>query len=438
MDESWTLAQQSVLGDCLIDERTVGNVVFSLGDGDFQGVNKTIYLAIRDLYTGGKPVDVVSILGALGGANEYREYLTQLMEITPTAANVKSHIDICRERSRVDRYRELGEQLREVGSSRDGAELIAGASGISVGRGMQSWTMGEALHNFFYRYNKRVTYIPWFLSQLNGQVDFELGDFCLLGGRPSSGKSAFALEAAIYWAAVGGYRVGFYSCETSREKLTNRLISSCARVPLNAIKHSRLDDKQLQAVCRISARLAEAPIDLISSAGKTVAEIRATALAKRHQIVIVDYLQILHDGGKDEYTQVSNVSKGLHTMSQSLGIFCLGLCQLNRTKGARPTLEDLRSSGQLEQDADGVLFLHRQEGKDAERELIIAKNKEGECRSTRLHFDGPVQHFSYLGKGDTPLAGVDYGAVRPKAPGEELDQLSIDTAVPFEEGQKNG
>ena len=175
-------------------------------------------------------------------------------------------------------------------------------------------------------------------------------------------------------------------------------------------------------------------MDLLLASGRTVAEVQATALAKRHQIIVVDYLQLIRSEGKDEYSQVSNISKSLHTMCQSLGIFCLALCQLNRTKGARPTLEDLRSSGQLEQDADGVLFLHRQEGKDMERELIIAKNKEGECRSTRLYFDGPIQHFSYMGKGDTPVKGVDYRSVTAKAPGEELDQLSMETAVPFEEG----
>ena len=405
MDESWTLAQQSVLGACLIDSRVIGSAVFALGDTDFQGANKSVFLAIRDLYTGGKPIDIVSVLDRLGGGAEYRGYLAQLMDITPTAANVQSYIGICRERSRVARYREIGLQLMDVDSSAAGAELIQGSNGITVGRGMQSSTMREALHDFFTRYDKKAVYIPWFIQQLNGQIDMEFGDFCLLGGRPSSGKSAFALECAIYWAAVCGWRVGFYSCETSREKLTNRILAACARVPLHGIKHSCLDDKQMARLCAVSGKIADAPIDLITAAGKTVAEIQANALAKKHQIIIVDYLQIVKDNGKDEYAQVSNISKALHTMCASLGVFCLALCQLNRTKGARPTLEDLRSSGQLEQDADSVLFLHRPEGKDKERELIIAKNKEGECRTTRLVFDGPVQHFSYLGRGETPVQG---------------------------------
>ena len=432
-DEAWTYAQQSVLGSCLIDSRAIGAVLFELSEDDFQDVNRTIFTIIREKYTTGKPVDPVSVLDELGGSQEYRKYIVDLMDITPTAANVKTYAAICREKSKVSRFRELGEQLAAVESANDAAEILRGINHIGVGRGMDSWTIAQALKNFFERYHKKVLYLPWFLEQLNGQLSMEFGDFCLLGGRPSSGKSAFALEAAVYWAVKCGYRVGFYSCETSREKLTNRILAACARLPLDAIKRSRLDERQLETLCDISARINDAPIDLISAAGKTAAEIQAYALERRHQIVVVDYLQIVADKGKDEYSQVSSISKALHTMCQSLKIFCLALCQLNRTKGTRPSLEDLRSSGQLEQDADSVLFLHRQDGKDNERELIIAKNKEGECRSTRLQFDGPIQHFSYLGRGDQPMKGVDYGTLQAAPPKDNsYDQLPMDTDVPFE------
>lgn len=437
-DEVWITAQQSVIGSCLIDQRAVGSIVFNLCEDDFQDVNRTLYRIIRERYTTGKAVDPVAVLGDLAGSGDskaYKDYIWQLVEITPTAANIKTYADICRERSRVHRYQEIGMQLATVSSSKDGAEIVRESNRLSIGRGMASWNLNESMRNFFERYNRKVDYLPWFLRQLDSQLSLELGDFCLLGGRPSSGKSAFALQAATYWAVACGMRVGFYSFETSREKLTNRLVAASCGVKLDDIKHSKLSDKDLTTVCNVSARIAEAPLDLISAAGKTVAEIQAFALERRHQIVIVDYLQIISDPGKDEYSQVSNISKQLHTMCQSLGIYCLALCQLNRTKGARPALEDLRSSGQLEQDADAVIFLHRQEGRDAQRELIIAKNKEGECRSTLLHFDGPVQRFSYLGKGEKPLQGVDYEEIRYRVPPQELEQLGMDTEVPFEEGK---
>ena len=433
ISEQWVYAQQSILGSVLIAPECAGKIVFGVSSEDFVSVNRTIYEAIRDLYTTGKAVDPVTVLDKLGGGTEYRQLLGELMEVTPTAANIDAYIGICRNCSRVYRYQQIGESLREIETAAEAEEILSSANRVSVGRGMESWSMAEAMHDFFSRYHKKVEYLPWYLKQLDPRLSVEFGDFCLLGGRPSSGKSAFALECAVYWAAVCGYRVGFYSHETSREKLTNRIIAACARVPLDGVKHSTLNDKQIQDVCNISARISEAPIDLISCAGKTVAEMQAFALARKHQIVIVDYLQIVSGPGKDEYSQVSAISKSLHIMCQSLGIFCLALCQLSRTRGARPSLEDLRSSGQLEQDADAVLFLHKQEGHDNEREFIIAKNKEGECRTTKLHFDGPIQHFSYLGQGEKPLLGYDYRK-QPgyRAQGEELDQLPMETDVPFE------
>ena len=433
ISEQWIYSQQSILGSVLICPEVTGKIVFGVSAEDFLYQYRTMYEAIRDLYTSGKTVDPVTVLNRLGGGSDYRELIKELMEITPTAANIDAYIGVCRDCSRVYKYQQIGDSLREVDSAAQAEEILSSANRVTVGRGLESWTMAEAMHDFFGRYSKRVEYLPWYLSQLNPRLCLEFGDFCLLGGRPSSGKSAFALEAAVYWGVVCGYRVGFYSHETSREKLTNRMIAACARVPLDGVKNSSLTEEQINKVCAVSSKISSAPIDLISCAGKSVAEMQAFALARKHQIVIVDYLQIVTGPGKDEYSQVSAISKSLHIMCQSLGIFCLALCQLSRTRGARPSLEDLRSSGQLEQDADAVLFLHKQEGADNEREFIIAKNKEGECRTTKLHFNGPIQHFSYLGQGEKPLKGHDY-LENPgyRAAGEELDQLSMDTAVPFE------
>lgn len=433
LDERWVYAQQSILGSVLISPECAGKIVFGVSATDFVAQYRTIYEAIRDLYTTGKAVDPVTVLDRIGGKDKYQSLIQELMEITPTAANIDYYIGICRERSRVYQYQQMGAQLQAADSAEQAEKILSSANTVSAGLTMASWTMGEALKNFFNTYHRKKEYLPWYLPQLNSQISLEFGDFCLLGGRPSSGKTAFALEAAIYWAAVCGYRVGFYSHETSRGKVTNRMLAACSRVPLDGLKHSTLTEAQLANVCAVSSRINEAPIDLIECAGKSVQEMQAFALARRHQIIIVDYLQIVSGPGKDEYAQVSAISKSLHVMCRNLNIFCLALCQLSRTRGARPSLEDLRSSGQLEQDADAVLFLHKQEGKDTEREFVIAKNKEGECRTTRLHFNGNIQHFSYMGKGDQPIKGYDY-CKQPgyHATGEDLEQLPMDTPVPFE------
>lgn len=433
ISEQWVYAQQSVLGSVLISPECAGKIIFSVGPEDFVEAYRSIYEAIRDLYTTGKPVDPVTVLDKIGGGPAARQLLADLMEITPTAANIDAHIDICRKCSQLHKYQLMGDALARVESAEQAEEILSSANQVTAGRGMRSWTLAEALKNFFNRYGKPRNYLRWYIPQLDPRIKMEPGDFCLLGGRPSSGKSAFAVEAALFWAVACGYRVGFYSHETSREKLTDRLIAAAARVPLDNVKDGTLTDKQMQDVCLMAARINESPLELISCAGKTVAEMQASALAKKHQIVIVDYLQIVGGPGKDEYSQVSAISKSLHVMCQRLGIFCLALCQLSRTRGARPSLEDLRSSGQLEQDADAVLFLHKQDDKPLEREFIIAKNKEGSCGTTRLHFDGPIQHFSYFGKGDQPIKGYDYlKGPTVKPPGEELDQLPMETEVPFQ------
>lgn len=408
VDERWIYAQQSILGSVLISSECAGKLVFGVTADDFVSSYRSVYEAIRELYTTGKTVDPVAVLYHLGEGPTYRDLIRDLMEITPTAANIDTYIEVCRERSRTHKYQQMGEALQQVDSAAEAEGILSTINLVGSGGGMRCWSLAEALKDFFNRYPKNVEYLHWFLPQLDPRLDLELGDLCLLGGRPSSGKSAFAIEAAVYWAVVCGYRVGFYSHETNRRKLTNRMVAACARVPLDGVKHSTLTDNQLQDVCDMSLRINEAPIDLISCAGKTVAEMQAFALAKRHQIIIVDYLQIVAGPGKDEYAQVSAVSKSLHVMCQSLGIFCLALCQLSRTRGSRPSMEDLRSSGQLEQDADAIIFLHEESGAETSREFIIAKNKDGARGATKLHFDGAIQHFSYLGKGDQPLKGYDY------------------------------
>ena len=156
----------------------------------------------------------------------------------------------------------------------------------------------------------------------------------------------------------------------------------------------------------------------------------------------MDYLQIVAAPGNDEYTQVTAVSKALHTMCQRFGIFCLALCQLSRTKtdksghAQRPRLEDLRSSGQIEQDADGVFFLHPLEEPDKPRELIIAKNKDGALSITKLAFDGARQQFRFIGKGQQPLKPFDYSSYVMPSQVDQYPQLCMDVETPFDEEQK--
>lgn len=412
--EAWMQAQQSVLGSVLIDDRCASFLVFGLAEEDFCESYRSLYRAIRELYTTGKPVDPVAVLNVVG--DSYKDLIVQLMTITPTAANCKMYVDIVKQQSRVLKLRDTGLALSRISTEEEGAELLANAASETVRDDGDVWSLAQGFSDWMHRYQKKPDYLDWFIPQLRRMIRAEKSDYFIVGARPSAGKSAFALQAALYWAVVCNKRVGFFSHETSREKLMDRLVACASGVPMDAIKERTLNDKQMAAVCSISSRINSAPLFLFSAAGRTVQQMQDRALYKRLDIVIVDYLQIVAAPGNDEYTQVTAVSKALHTMCQRFGIFCLALCQLSRTKtdksghAQRPRLEDLRSSGQIEQDADGVFFLHPLEEPDKPRELIIAKNKDGALSITKLAFDGVRQQFRFIGKGQQPLKPFDYSS----------------------------
>lgn len=434
--ETWMNAQASVLGSCLIDDRAASKIVFGLAEQDFCESYRAIYRTIVDLYTTGKPVDPITVLAVIGP--QYKELLVQLMEITPTAANIDSYVEICKQQAKILRLREIGSRMAAIDTDSQGDALLAEATAqLTQQNDDDVWTLSQALHDWMKRYQKKPDYLDWFMPQLRHILRAEPSDYYVLGGRPSSGKSAFAIQAAAYWAIVCGKRVGFFSHETSREKLTDRFVCCAAGVSMHGMKDRTLTDEEVSRACQMAAKVAEAPLFLVRAAGKSPAQIRDYALHHRLDVVIVDYLQIMSTPGDSEYARVTEASMALHIMCQQYGIFCLALSQLSRGRGEKPTLEDLRSSGQIEQDADAVLFLHRLDQPDHPRELRIAKNKDGELGVTRLAFRGACQQFLYQGPAPNPVAPYDYIRGKFNSAAEEsmaqLTMLPADTPVPFEE-----
>lgn len=435
--DSWLYAQQSVLGSCLIDQRAIAYILFTLKESDFIDYYKPMFRAMVELYTAGKPVDPVVILNIVGA--EYRETILQLMEITPTASNISRYAEITAEQAKVLHMRELGLQLTEADSIEEAQELMDGANGMMVTGGMQSFGLKNLLRKFFDSYNHPPEYCDWFIPALRRIIRLKKGNYMIIGARPSVGKSAFSMQAAVYWAVVLGLRVGFYSAEMGEDDLTDRLVASCVGVKLEDIQERRLSDKEIAAVAEVSSRISEAPLYVIPASGHTVSDIKADAMQKHLDIVIIDYLQIVAGRGDTEYDRVTKVSHEIQAMCKNTGITVLALSQLSRIRGAKPTLEDLRSSGQLEQDADIVAFLHRPGAAADEVEFIIAKNRNGKLGTTKLAFDGGLQQFLYVGKGDKTLKPYDYSSCRYQAAPEQLPQLSMDTYVPFEDdkGREN-
>lgn len=440
--ENWLQAQYSVLGSALISPEVVPRVITETNAEDYSGPCRTVYEAMADIFNSGFPVDPVSVNSKLGGS--YKDFLVQLMEITPTAANVDHYITICRNQARVASCQKIGSQLVASESVDEARSLVEKAaktlSSVSANRTVN---MSDSLKRFFDKADKAVKYISWPIQDLGKYLYVGSGKFLILGAEPSVGKTAFALQCAWHWAAAG--KVGFFSFETDPETLFDRLISGFVGIPMDRIKMNQLNRKEWDMVCQATEAITKRKLDLISAAGMTVSDIRAKVIECGYKIVIVDYLQIVASRGSSRYEQVTNVSIDLHTLAQSLGVTVLALAQLSRTEEERqPRNSDLRESGQIEQDADVIMMLQleKRSRPSGPRKLYITKNKEGDLFQMLLRFDGAHQIFSKGGPLDAAVAEAKEtkrrfksDPVSPKMPETpvpgQMTVLPDNTEVPF-------
>lgn len=397
ISDDWLKAQCSVLGSALIDPDLIPKVIAETGERDYVGPCLTVYKAIRKMFLSGSAIDVVSVAGVLGP--DYREYLMQLMEVTPTTANLDHYIALCREQARVSAVREIARKMAELDSSEKMRRLLEEASGLMVDKpSLKITTMSDALQSFMAKPTKKVNYLSWPIRELNDRIYAQLGDLIIIGGYPSTGKSAWALQCAWHWAR--DYKVGFFSLETSSEKLFDRLMANVAHLSMDSIKRNNIDQQGWDKVCAMTNDITSRNLELIPAAGMTPADVRAVTMMRGYQIIFVDYLQLLQGPGENRTAQVTAISIALHTMAQSMGVTVVALSQLARQtqqqKNAPPDMSALRESGQIEQDADLIMMLSLQDKEKPEgnRELRIRKNKEGTCPNILLAFDGKIQSFS--------------------------------------------
>jgi replicative DNA helicase len=320
------------------------------------------------------------------------------MEITPTAANIDHYIALCREQARTSQLRALGRQMAEEEDPQKLRQLLEEANGRTADRPRLRITgVGDALKSFMDRHTRDVRYLTWPVRELNDRIYAELGDLIIIGGYPSSGKSAWALQCAWHWARE--YRVGFFSLETSSEKLFDRLMSSVAELSMDNIKRNTIDQAGWDKVCSMTEDITARQLELIPAAGMSPADVRAVTMMQRYQIIFIDYLQLLQGSGENRTAQVTQISIALHNLAQSLGVTVVALSQLARQgkqeKNSAPDMSALRESGQIEQDADLIMMLSlaNKDQPEGNRELRIRKNKEGTCPNILLAFDGKHQTF---------------------------------------------
>lgn len=431
----YSLAQRSVLGSMLIDERIVGDVVTHMSPNDFlEPVGKKVFQALRELYLDGEKIDPVAALERMdGNRKENREYLLNAMDETPTAANYQAYMDIVKRETRLRRIQSIGLSLASNTMSLDQvAPLVAELNALMVEKeGVECLTMEQGILDFYDELERKPEYLTWGLDFLNAGLTAEQGDFVVLGGYPSDGKTALALSMA--YAQSEKKRVGFFSLETKNSKLFSRLFSSVAQVSGKRIKQRTLESEDYFRLERKTEEIRHRNLYLVKASSMSVEDIRSYARSRQFDVIYVDYLQLINDDAREEFQRVTNISKGLHRLAQDDEVMVVALSQLSRSgdKKPSPTMSSLRSSGQIEQDADIVMFIYREEpGKMRSRRILrVAKNKEGELGQIALRFHGDTQTFSEDHTG-VPIKEP----TEPEAKQQAFFELPGSETVPWEDG----
>lgn len=390
--------EASIIGGVLLDPHVVGDVTFQLSPADFENnVLRALYEGILSLSLARQPVDKISLLLRVG-----EDYVPAVQECIRVAAlHPLQYCPLLKAQSKLSRMHELAEKLRDAEDLDSADRVLAQLNRSAVDRKSVSlWLADDAVEDFAQRMAaaEAPKYLRFGIDALDKTLYAEPGDFIVLGGYPSAGKTLLSLQFAAQQARR--HRVGYFSLETSRRKVADRLMAHMAQVPMSGIKTRRLGMDERSRIRQAGETVRALQLTIVEAAGMTVHDIQSIALAERLDIVYIDYLQLISSGARDRYEAVTQISMDLHRMAQTCGITVIALAQLRRPnqvngKPQPPGMSSLRESGQIEQDADIVMLLWPEDLNDnrSARVLKVGKNKEGEKTKISLAFDGARQTF---------------------------------------------
>lgn len=415
---AWEQAQQAVLGACLIDSKCVPAVLARTKATDFGEDLRPVWLAVASLFRSGQPVDPVTVSHALGGDSTSRELMLQLMQITPTSANAAAYLDVLTAQSQLAAIRAAAQELTEAADLERARTAAGKISDLMADRtGVEVSSFADLAADFLQRHGEQKpnTFLPWGMDKLDENLFVREGNFVILGGYPSEGKTALALQFALHQSKTK--RVGIFSLETRAEPLFDRAVSNQSSVNLGSILRSELREDDYEQILPSLRTLADRKLYIFRAASMTVQDISALSVAHQLDVIYIDYVQLITpDNERDvRHEQVAKISRDLHRMAQSTGIVVVALSQLSRpaktavsAKQAakqetmevpEPTMQSLRESGQLEQDADLILLLWRpypELKSNQTRRLKVAKQKDGISNvKIMLDFDGTRQRFAF-------------------------------------------
>jgi replicative DNA helicase len=436
-------AEQSVLGGLLLEASALDKIADLMTDDDFyRHEHRLIYRQIVRLSEMAKPVDVITVAEALEIAGELDKvgglpYLGSLAQNVPSAANIRRYGEIVRERSIMRKLVEVGTDISSSAYSpagRDAAQLLDEAESKvfeiaeAGSRGKQGFMsmpplltqVVERIETLYGRDNQSdVTGTATGFTDLDRMTSgLQPGDFIIVAGRPSMGKTAFSINIAENVALDGKLPVAIFSMEMGASQLAMRMLGSVGKLNQHDLRTGRLQDDDWGRLTHALGRLNDAPVYIDESAALSALEVRARARRLHRQnnglgLIVLDYLQLMSSPGnkasENRATEISEISRSLKSLAKELHVPVIALSQLNRSleqrPNKRPVMSDLRESGAIEQDADLILFIYRDEVYNSDSpdkgkaEIIIGKQRNGPIGKVELAFRGEYTRFDNLASG---------------------------------------
>lgn len=428
-------AEQSVLGGLLLDNSAFDRIGDVFSDADFyRDDHRRIFRHIVKLLQSGKPADVITVDESIK-SSEDRDltgglaYLGALAQATPSAHNIRRYAEIVRERAVMRRLVEVGTEIadsalnplgKDVGQMLDEAESKVLQIAEAGARGRQGFVdiqplltqVMERIDMLYHRENQsNVTGVPTGYHDLDDRTSgFQEGDLIIVAGRPSMGKTAFALNIAEHVAVENRLPVAVFSMEMAGTQLAMRLLGSVGRLDQHKLRTGRLTDEDWNRLANAVGKLNDTPIHIDETPALNALELRARSRRLHRQygklgLIVVDYLQLMQSSvqGENRATEISEISRSLKALAKELKVPVVALSQLNRgleqRPNKRPIMSDLRESGAIEQDADLILFIYRDEvynegtADKGIAEIIIGKQRNGPIGTVRLTFLGEYTRF---------------------------------------------
>lgn len=414
-------AEQSVLGAMMQDENAVLQAAEALSTDDFyQPAHREIFEAMVALHHQQRPIDLVTVdaeltrrgtLEGIGGT----EYLMRLMSFVPTTANVKAYITLVAEKSTLRKLIKASQEIsQECYSQQNPLQETLGHAEKAIFDIVMNRASGESLvHVRDVLYNTyanieelaklkgRVSGVPTGFTLLDNMLTgLHGGELIIIGARPSMGKTSFAMNIAAHAALYANKSVAVFSLEMPREQIALRMLCSDARVNMQSVRQGTLREEDWIKLAKSIGPMSNSPVYIDDTAGITPTQLRSRCrrlmMDKGLDLIIVDYLGLMHADGKTENRQleVSEISRQLKAIALELKVPLIACAQLSRASttrdNKRPALSDLRDSGSIEQDADVVMFIHREGYYDPETadknvgEIIIAKQRNGPLGTVKV------------------------------------------------------